>query len=118
MINTGSPGLNHMENEIVIENEIVFGIKIKKEWRVSIRKVYANDRVKTIYDLREWFRYTDQLDHLSEKGWTRFDEFMDANPGRVFDNDGHLYNAFRLFSLKATKSEKLFPDLEESETDY
>lgn len=109
MINTGSPGLNHMEIEI--ENENVFGIRNKKEWQVSIKKVYANDRIKTIYDLREWFRHTGQLEALELAGFTRFDDFMEANPAGIFDDDRHLYNAFRKFCRETPRTGYTLADL-------
>jgi hypothetical protein len=101
MNNTGTPGVNHMEIEI--ENNNVFGIKNIKGDRISIKKVYATDRVKIIYDLREWFAKNDQLEGLERNGLTRFDDFMEANPAGIFDDDRHLYNSFRKFCKEAPR---------------
>lgn len=107
-----SPYGEHMENEN--RNNTVFGIKNKKESQLSIKKVYAKDRIKIIYDLREWFKHTGQLEALELAGLTRFDEFMDANPAGIFDDDRHLYNAFRKFCKDTPRTgytlKDLFPD--------
>lgn len=90
---------SHMENEIESENEIVFGLK--KESRISIKKVYAGDKVKIIYDLRAYF--ADRVDDFARAGWTAYDDFMAANPAAVFEDDNHLYNSYRKFCTTATK---------------
>lgn len=79
------------------ENEIVFGNK--KELRISIKKKYIGDRVKIIYDLRAYFDDMAQLPEIEHSGWTDFEGFMKANPGALFEDDGHLYNSFRKYSL-------------------
>jgi hypothetical protein len=93
------------ENEIEYENEIedviVFGKK--KESRVSVKKVYAGDSVKIVYDLAAYFDDMAQLEEITRAGWTQFDDFMAANPAGVFDDDRHLYNAFRKFCTNTTK---------------
>lgn len=90
---------NRMENEIENTNEIVFGLK--KESRISIKKVYAGDKVKIIYDLRAYF--ADRVEDFARAGWTAYDEFMTANPAAVFEDDNHLYNSYRKFCTTATK---------------
>lgn len=98
--------------EDVNENEIqVFGNK--KELFVSVRKVFAHDRAKLIYDLRLYFSFKGQLESLKSAGMDKFDEFMQSNPANGFDDDGHLYNAFRKFCLteqinKKTNGKKKF----------
>lgn len=84
---------SHMENEN--ENVIVFGIK--RELHISVRKKYANDKPKLIYDIREYF--AQQAEQFHKQGWTKFDDFMKDNPGRVFDDDDHVYNSFKKFHL-------------------
>jgi len=95
---------SHMENVNEDVNEIVFGIK--KESQVSIRKVYATDKVKIIYDLPVYFGYMNQLDDITHAGWVHFDDFMRANPGASFSDDRHLYNAFRQFSTTSNGKKK------------
>jgi uncharacterized protein YdaU (DUF1376 family) len=87
------------ENEYESENEIVFGLK--KESRISIKKVYAGDKVKIIYDLRAYF--ADRVEDFARAGWTAYDDFMAANPAAVFEDDNHLYNSYRKFCTTATK---------------
>jgi hypothetical protein len=88
----------HKENRNVNENTIqVFGNK--KESFVSIRKVLANDRAKLIYDIQLYFSSRGQLETFKRAGWEKFDEFMEANPGKVFKDEDHLYNTFRRFCV-------------------
>lgn len=87
------------ENEYESEYEIVFGLK--KESRISIKKVYAGDKVKIIYDLRAYF--ADRVEDFNRAGWTAYEEFMTANPAAVFEDDNHLYNSYRKFCTTATK---------------
>lgn len=74
---------------------IVFGIK--GELHISVKKKYANEQAKIIYDLREYF--AQQAEQFQRQGWTKFDDFMKDNPGRVFDDDDHVYNSFKKFHL-------------------
>lgn len=101
------------ENEIEYEteNEIVFGIK--KESQISIRKVYATDKVKIIFDLALYFNHMNQLEDLTRAGWTHFEEFMRVNPGASFADDRHLYNAYRQFSTTSNGKKKPAFNLDE-----
>lgn len=94
----------HMENENENENENCITYGSKGELRISVKKVYAGDKMKVIYDLREYFK--PQLDQFSRSGWTKFIDFMRDNPGRVFDDDNHVYNAFKQFHLNGKKEVK------------
>lgn len=69
---------------------------------IIIKAVYANDKILEIHDLRAYFERFDQLQSFLDKGWVYFDEFMDENPGKIFDDEGHLYNTFRNFSIRYT----------------
>jgi hypothetical protein len=89
--NSGSTVVEPLENEN--ENIIVFGIKNK--YSVSVKKKYASEKPKIIYDLKVYFE--SKLDQFNELGWNLFDEFMADNPSRVFDDDDHLYNSFKKF---------------------
>lgn len=66
---------------------------------ITVRKVFANDKIHKIHDLREYFTFTEQLDSLTEKGWIHFGPFMEANAGKVFNEPDHLYNSFRNFCM-------------------
>jgi hypothetical protein len=77
--------------------ELVFGEK--KELSIAIKKVFANDLVKRVYDLEKFFEATDQLESMKRAGMDKFDEFMMANPANVFEDDNHLYNSFRKFCV-------------------
>jgi hypothetical protein len=85
--------------EINTEDVIHFGQD--NGYRVTIKKIYANDKVKIVYDLKEYFKHTMQLDALQKSGLNKFDEFMKANPANVFSDDNHLYNSFRSFCNKS-----------------
>lgn len=81
-----------------MDKEQVFGEK--KEWSISIRKVYANDTVKRIYDLAYFFEVRGQLAQMQRAGFDKFEDFMKANPANVFDTENHLYHAFRKFCVE------------------
>jgi hypothetical protein len=94
----------------LFENEI-FGLK--KESRITIKKVYAGDKIKIIYDLRAYFDASGQLEDIARAGWTDFDEFMAANPAGVFDDDRHLYNSYRKFCTTSNGKKKPAFNLDE-----
>jgi hypothetical protein len=87
----------HMDNVNVNKDEIVFGEK--KETSIVIKKVFANDMVKRVYDLEKFFEANDQLESMKRAGMDKFDEFMQANPANIFKDDNHLYNSFRKFCV-------------------
>lgn len=64
---------------------------------ITIKRVFAGDPIHKIHDLREYFRYTGQLDAVEEVGLTHFEAFVEANSGKVFNEPDHLYNSFRIF---------------------
>lgn len=89
---------NLMDN--VNENRNAYEIfGIDKESFISIKKVYAHEKVKIIFDLQYYFSYRGQLESFKRAGMVKFDEFMEANPANVFDNENHLYNAFRKYHI-------------------
>lgn len=90
------------EMEKVKDLELVFGEK--KEFSVAVKKVYANEQVKRIYDLRKYFDWTGQLRELETAKLIKFDEFLAANPGNVFNDQSHLYNTFRKFCVDQKES--------------
>ena len=85
------------DNEYDTDNEIVFGIK--KEWSIFVKKVYANDKLKVIYDLKLYFDQLGKLNEFERAGFVCYDEFLQANPANEFKDDNHLYNAFRKFHV-------------------
>ena len=69
---------------------------------VIVKPVYANDTILEIHDLKIYFERTNQIEQFLDKGWVHFEAFMDENPGKVFDDEDHLYNTFRNFSIRYT----------------
>lgn len=88
-----------LEDEYEKENELeIIEIGVPSEFSVVVKSKYAGEKPKRIYDLTEYFRSTDQLKEVTRAGWVdRFGPFMNRNPGAVFDDDRHLYNAVRNF---------------------
>jgi hypothetical protein len=86
------------------KDKIEYGVK--NGFHVSIKKKYLNDKIKVIHNLSEYFTATNQLMALTEAKLVKFDEFMKANPGRVFDDEDHLYNAYRKFCTETQKVSK------------
>lgn len=80
---------------------IVFGIENK--YRVSIKKKYIGDQIQIIHNLQDYFMSKGQYEQLVKAKWLRFDDFMSENPGKVFDDDNHLYNSFKMFSTGSNK---------------
>lgn len=76
------------------ENTLTHG---KGKKTISIKRVFVGDPIHKIHDLREYFRYTGQLDAVEEVGLTHFEAFVEANSGKVFNEPDHLYNSFRIF---------------------
>lgn len=66
---------------------------------ITIRPVYVNERPVRITDLAGYFQESGQYDALNEAGWNKWPEFMADNSGAIFNDPGHLYNAFRKFCL-------------------
>jgi hypothetical protein len=86
-----------VEKEKERPNELVFGDKGARS--IAVKKVYAIDQTKRIYDLEKYFQYTGQLEEFKTAGLTQFDAFMEANPANVFKDPDHLYNTFRKFCI-------------------
>lgn len=88
------------ENVNEIENANVIVIGIKKENSITVRAVYADEKLKRIYDLKLYFEQLEKLQEFERAGFVCFDEFMQANPANEFKDDNHLYNAFRKFHVE------------------
>lgn len=86
---------------------------------ITIKKVFAADKVHRIHDMKEYFSFTDQLQSLEESGWVHFEEFLKANSGKVFNEPDHLYNTFRNFCIEykpPPKPKNKFEDAEYNKT--
>jgi len=85
---------------------------------IAIRKKYANEQAKRIFDLRLYFESENQLSDLLVKGWTHFQAFIEHNPGKVFNDQDHLYNTYRAFCIdyKAPEASKEFEEAEYNKT--
>lgn len=96
---------NHMHGHMENVNENINGIKKKEKGVeifgevsklfVTVKAVYVNQQPKRIYDLQVYFGSSEQLQAMVDAGWTDFDGFMKANPSAVYDDDNHLYHAFK-----------------------
>lgn len=73
---------------------------------VTVKAVYAHDPVLKIYSLVDYFTAKGQIQSLMERGWNQFQQFISDNPGRVFNDEQHLYNSFKDFCIKYPKSEE------------
>ncbi len=88
---------NEQDNQEQESRFLIFGSK--SEFFISVKTKYTTDKPKTIYNLRLFFN-SDQLEMFEKNKWNKFEEFMKDNPGRVFDDDNHVYNTFKSFHLK------------------
>jgi hypothetical protein len=71
----------------------------KTENFVFVKKVYAHEKIKVIYDLQLFFSARGQLESFKRAGMDKFEEFMKANPANSFKDENHLYNSFRRFCV-------------------
>lgn len=77
------------------------------EFFVTIKPVYLNDSILRIHDLQIYFENTGQLEQIKKSGWDfKFPFFMKANPGAVYEDQSHLYNAFKKFALNGSIDNK------------
>jgi hypothetical protein len=67
----------------------------KSKLFVTVKAVYVHEYPKVIYDLTVYFEAMKQLLGIMDAGWTDFEGFMKANPSAVYDDDNHLYRAFK-----------------------
>ena len=76
---------------------LIFGSKT--DYFISVKTVYTTDKPKIIYNLKLYFS-DEQLQMFERNKWNKFEQFMKDNPGRVFDDDSHVYNAFKSYHTK------------------
>lgn len=100
--NTDEPDISVTETpqSKVKESKAFIEIGAKRDFYIIVKAKYTTDKLMMIYDLEKFFDNTGQLENLKFKGWTNFDVFMGDNPGRIFNDEGHLYNTFKDFSSK------------------
>lgn len=83
-----------------VKESKVFKIIGDGETSVIVKSPYPKTKHIKIYSLEEYFRQTGQFWDLQLKGWLYFAVFMAENPGKIFNDEGHLYNSFKDFSSK------------------
>lgn len=89
------------------EKESIIEIGEPTETSISIKAKYVGQKPRRIYELTEYFAMTGQLEEVTRAGWVeRFGPFMNKNPGAVFNDDSHLYNALKRFEPDTQTSKK------------
>lgn len=84
-------------SDLVRDNENTVEIGAPGKLRIVIR---ANGHDTVIHDMQGYFKRLGNLKDLQAAGMTKFNEFMWDNPGKIFNDDAHVYNAFRAFHNK------------------
>lgn len=84
----------------VKESKVYVSIGEKSEKYVLVLAKYASDKPKKIFCLKSHFEITGQIEAFTSVGFIHFDAFMDANAGKMFNDDFHLDNTFRNFCEK------------------
>lgn len=97
--------INQLTKEPINQEQEISIFGVKSDFQISVRKVYTGDKIKLIYDLKEFFS-KEQIEGFKKSGWIKFDDFMKENPGRVFDDDNHVYNSFKNFHTTGNGKEK------------
>ena len=92
------------QGQVTPKHEIIIGEQ--NGHQISIKPKYLDDRPVIIHDLRLYFEQKNQLAALIRARWTKFSEFMDQNPANVFEDDTHLYNAFKKFNTKPNETRR------------
>jgi hypothetical protein len=77
---------------------------------VSIKPVYVHDKVQRIYEMDKYFIAKDQFQNIIEAKLTKFKEFIESNPGRVFNDEDHLYSSFKKFCIENPNAKARSPD--------
>lgn len=113
--NPENPASKPKEKEKEKENIYIYGSGTVS---VAIRKTYANEDAKRIFDLRLYFESTGQLQDLERMGWTHAKPFLEENAGKVFNDADHLYNTYRAFcrDYKPPEASKKFDEAEYNKT--
>lgn len=113
--NPENPASKPKEKEKEKENIYTYGSGAVS---VAIRKTYANEQAKRIFDLRLFFESEKQIDDLDAKGWIHYQAFIEANAGRVFNDADHLYNTYRAFcrEYRPPEASKKFDEAEYNKT--
>lgn len=85
-----------LEEEIENENEIEL-IGEPGEFFVTVGTAYVGQAPKRIYDLKLHFENTGQRFQLDRAGHSNYSGFMRDKPAAHFNDDRHLYNAFKMY---------------------
>lgn len=93
-------GAKEQEQE---EEQEMEEVGVQGENRIIILPKYASEKPIVIYNLRDHFTITGQLEAIERAGWIKFDEFMKDNPAATFNDPKHLYNAFKRFNTQEQK---------------
>ena len=94
--------VNNNTQSKVKESKVFKIIGEKTETSVIVKSPYPKNKHLKIYNLQEYFASSGQLQDFNHKGWIHFDAFMAVNPGKIFNDENHLYNTFKDFSIKYT----------------
>jgi hypothetical protein len=87
----------------------------KGKLSITIKPVYAGDKIIKIHDMVTYFTYTNQIQDLTEVGWTCFEQFLVANAGRMYNDADHVYNSFRDFAIKHNAAPLKSPEFADAE---
>jgi hypothetical protein len=85
---------------------------------VAVKAKYAGEKPKRIYQLEVFFEQSGQLKQLQDAGFTGFREFIKTNPGRVYNDDDHVYSSFKKFCIDNPKAKARSPDKPFAEAEY
>jgi hypothetical protein len=85
---------------------------------VSVKAKLAGELPKRVFDLDKFFEMTGQIDQLKKSKLTKFRAFIEANPGRVFNDDDHVYSSYVKFCRENPSAVARAPDNEFAEPEY
>lgn len=102
----GTKDKDKVKDKVKDKDKDIIEVGEKSDLFVTIQKKYIGDHIVKIYDLKQWFVKTDQLNALQNSGFNNFSGFMKAKPAGMFSDQGHLYNAFISFHKGNTGQRK------------
>lgn len=85
---------------------------------ISVKAVFATDKPQRIYELDKYFTATGQIGNLNNSGFDKYRAFIEANPGRVFNDDDHVYSSFKKFCIDNPTAKARSPDKPFAEAEY
>lgn len=99
-LSTSETPQSKVKESKVKESKVYLSIGEPSEKYILVLAKYTSEKPKKIYSLRAHFEVTGQIEAFNSVGFVHFDAFMDANTGKMFNDDFHLDNAFRGFCEK------------------